>query len=146
MGRNKLISLLMTALICCLLLSGSCKKSDPDPLYPWLTGIYRGTTSQNDTIAMEVGNIQGILYITMMKLNYRIPGGGTDRVLMADPDGLTSLSTTFFSLPINTSPHRSFIDGNFNLNNMTVTGTFKMYSNSHPDNPATGNYTAIKIK
>lgn len=127
-------------------ISGSCKKSNPDPLYPQLVGSYKGTTSQNDTIAMDVENIKGILYITMIKLNYRIPGGGTGYVYRMNSDGLMGLGTTFFSLVIDTNPKNSIIDGNFNLNNMTVTGTFKIYSTSQPDNPSTGNYTAIRIR
>jgi hypothetical protein len=144
--KKNIFTLLILGSCSVLLLTNSCKKSDPDPLYPQLIGSFQGITSQNDTIGMDVGNIKGILYVTMIKLNYTIPGGGKGSVYRMNSDGLTDIPSTFFSIVLDTNPQTSFIDGTFNVNNMTVAGTFKIYSISEPDNPSTGNYTAIKIK
>jgi len=143
--KNKFVFLaLFTAY---LMLPGfsSCKKSNPDPLYPQLIGTYQGTTSQNDTIRMEVENIKGILYITEIKLNYKYSGGGTGSVYKKDSDGLTALIVAYFNLLVGSYPQNSIIDGTFNLNSLTVNGSFKIYPSSNPSNPSSGSYTALKI-
>jgi hypothetical protein len=141
----RLVTLFVIILPGMMLLSSSCKKY-PDPDYPQLAGVYHGTTSQSETIEMQVENIEGILYVTVLRLNYRYGSGGTGSVNLSNTAGLSVINNTSFSIVVDPDPPQSTISGIFNPENMTVSGSFKIYPSLQPEFPASGDFIASRIE
>ncbi len=122
----------------------SCKKSDPDPDFPQLIGAWSGTTSQDGPIYFYVDNIKGTLYIK--SYNTKIyTSNGYQSLQSTNDAGITAISGKSFRISLGTgSAGPAFIDGNFNLSDMSLSGNFAVYASGNTVDIVTGTYIAYK--
>ena len=131
-----------------ILLTGlfySCsKKETPVPDFPQLIGNWTGTTSQGNAITLWVNSVNGYLYITSSDLMVYGPSGNTN-YKQYNPNGLAVISNKQFHLTTGSgSSGEAFIDGTFDLNDMSLNGNFAVYPPANTVDRITGTYTAYK--
>jgi hypothetical protein len=127
-----------------LVVISSCKKSDPIPDYPQLIGAWSGNTSQDGPIYFYIDNIKGTLYIT--SYNTMIyTSTGYQNFQSANSNGITAVSGKSFHISLGTgSAGPAFIDGIFNLTDMSLSGNFAAYGSGNNVDIITGTYIANK--
>ena len=141
---------LFILLITTLALAGtaiiSCKKKAKDPSYPQLVGAWKGQTSQNIPIEVDIANNDGDLYVTSVNLKYSAGPGDTSSITKYSSSGLYQMSgTTFYIFLDGNAPHQSTIAGVYHLDTLKLVGNFVGYS-GNPPVATSGTYTAIKSK
>jgi hypothetical protein len=128
-----------------LIFSISCKKSTPAPDYPQLMGVWSGSTSQSQTIRVVVDNIGGTLYLTQIRFIVLFDSGGQQSIERNSTEGLASVNNRYFKYSTGTGIYGpAFVDGTFDLNSMTLSGTFKIYNPSNPNDYTTGTFVSSK--
>jgi hypothetical protein len=109
-----------------------------------LIGEWTGTTSQGTSIVIYASNLTGYLYITSTDMIIYGPSGYTD-YKQYNGYGLTLVSNQQFHYTFGTgSSGDAYIDGIFNLNDMSLTGNFAVYPPANTIDLITGTYTAYK--
>lgn len=125
----------------------SCKKTTSAPDYPELIGSWSGSTSQSQVISLYVDNIEGTLYLTSLGFTIFFDTGGQQSLKLYSSEGLTSVNNRYFKYLLGTGIYgQSYVDGTFNTSSMTVTGTFKCYNPSNPNDYTSGTFVASKAK
>jgi hypothetical protein len=121
--------------------SSSCKKkTDPVPDYPQLIGHWAGTTSQGTAIRFTVDNLKGNLNVTRYDLTV-MTTGGYQQYRMINSNGIAYVTNRHFRIPLGTgNSGEAFIDGNFDVLDMTLDGNFAVYKTGDNTNIITGNY------
>jgi hypothetical protein len=123
-------------------LSG-CKKKIPAPDYPQLIGHWTGSTTQDEPFKLSVENFDGTLYITYYKLIVVFNTGGSRNIEQNKPDGITQITDRSFNISTGNGIYGpGYIEGTFNLNTMTLSGTFRIYNSTIQNDYITGFYTA----
>ena len=133
----------------------SCKKSsdtpEPTPDYPQLIGTWMGMTSGNDTISITIGNVGGYLKVTGYKYAVRYSEGSTSykhSTSQYNSYGFCSAANKTFSF-VPAMPMGSAVDtvnGNFDVNEMTLTGKIKATFTEATGSPVVRlTYGAIKL-
>ncbi len=140
----KKTSLLFSLIVILLLttFSFSCKKkTDPVPDFPQLIGHWSGTTSQSSAIRFMIDNLKGYLYVTEYHLTVYTPGGYQEYQAYSSY-GIAAVTNRQFKIHLGTgSAGESYIDGTFNINDMTLYGTFAVYEPGNTTDIVTGNYS-----
>jgi hypothetical protein len=136
------------AFLALILLSGlpySCAKKDvPTPDYPQLIGSWVGTTSQGTAITIWVNNENGLLYITSTDFQVYGPSGYID-YKQYNWEGLSLISNKQFHFTLGTGTSgESYLDGIFNLDDMSLQGNFAVYPPANTIDKITGSYLAYK--
>ena len=125
----------------------SCKKKTKDPDYPQLIGAWKGTTSQNIPIEIDVANTAGDLYVTMVVLKFSAAPGDTSSFTSYNSGGLSMLSGKSFTVVLDgAAPYQTNVQGIFRTDTLRLSGNFTGYSASYPTTPVTGTYSALKSK
>jgi hypothetical protein len=124
----------------------SCqKKTDPVPDFPQLMGAWSGTTSQGTSITFWVSNLGGNLNTTSYDLWAYVLPEGLHEYRMMNANGIAYISNRQFKISLGTgSGGEAFIDGTFNVNDMSLYGTFAVYSPSNTIDRVTGTYSAMQ--
>jgi len=119
----------------------SCKKkTDPVPDYPQLIGHWAGTTSQGTAILFTVDNLQGNLNVTRYDLTV-MTVGGYQQYRMINSNGIAYVTNRHFRIHIGTGiAGESYIDGNFDVNDLTLNGSYAVYQSGNTTDIITGNY------
>jgi len=136
-----------------ILLTNGCKKSsEPDqPVTPpdaQLIGAWSGLTSQNDTILFTVSNINGVLNITRYAFTVTFANPpGVRSIDMTDSDGIASVVNRYFSFLLIDpgTPGDEYMNGTFNISNLTLDGSFLVYPSFSTTGAVTVTYTAAKL-
>ena len=122
----------------------SCKKSDPDPDFPQLIGSWSGNTSQDGAITFYVNNIKGTLYITSYKVKI-YTAAGYQYFEASNTDGITSVYNKAFRITLGTgSSGPGFLDGIFNISELSLSGNFAVYASGNNVDIITGTYLGDK--
>lgn len=123
----------------------TCSKSTPAPDYPELMGSWSGSTSQSQVITFYIDNIQGTLNLTSLKFIVFFDTGGQQSIIRYNTEGITPLSNTSFKYLMGSGVYgQAYIEGSFNTNNMTVTGTFRIYNPANPNDLTSGTFVGSK--
>lgn len=126
---------------------GCKKKIDPGPEYPQLIGRWTGATSQSQPIIIYVDYING--WLTIYQFNFIIyyNSGGSQTVSGFNPEGITGINNKSFTITLGSGIYGpAFLDGTFNINNLTLSGTFRVYNPKDPNDATSGYYSAILSK
>ena len=135
---------LVTLILFSTLFSSCSKKETPAPDYPQLIGNWTGTTSQGTAVSLWVNSINGTLYITSSDLMVYGPSGNVD-YRQYNSNGLAAVSTLQFHLSLGTgSSGEAFIDGTFDLTDMSLNGNFAVYPPANTIDRITGTYLAYR--
>lgn len=141
--KYSILSALFLPLIIITLMA--CKKTTPAPDYPELMGSWSGSTSQSQVIKFYVENIGGTLYLTSLKFSIFFDTGGQQSIERYNTEGLTPVSDRYFKYALGTGIYgQAYIEGTFNLNSMTVTGTFRCYNPANPNDLTSGTFVGSK--
>ncbi|MCK9218837.1 MAG: hypothetical protein M0P47_02155 [Bacteroidales bacterium] len=125
----------------------SCKKEIPSPDYPQLIGIWSGSTSQGQEVKISINNLDGVLYVTYYKLSIAFNSGGQRTIEHYNTDGIASLVNLYFNIPLGTGVYGSgFLNGTFNLTTMVLSGSYRCYNPTDPNDYTDGFYTAALTK
>ena len=158
--RSAKMSLLLFLFFGIFLATGCKKSSDPEPTTPadsQLIGAWSGHPLRNDTlclkdtIAITVSNVSGILKITSYKysLNTVEFKYGQKSVGETNSDGIASVVSRFFTLniPFTGKDGKEYLNGTFNVQSLTLTGTLMAYPVSMSDSlsAVTLIYAATKL-
>ncbi len=137
----KKYSLLFSLIMILVLTTLSCKKkTDPVPDYPQLIGHWAGTTSQGTAILFTVDNLQGNLNVTRYDLTIMTTSGYQEYKVI-NSNGIAYVTNRHFRIHIGTGTEgESFIDGTFNVTDLTLEGNFAVYATGNTNNIITGNY------
>ncbi len=121
----------------------ACKKdTEKTPDYPQLIGAWEGQTSQVVPISLSVTNRDGILYISYYKFQVST-NNGYQSYEQYNSNGIASISSTQFKIILGSGTNgEAYIDGIFNVQNMTLTGNFAVYANGNNIDKFTGSYDA----
>lgn len=133
-----LISLLV---IVALTTHSSCKKkTDPIPDFPQLIGHWSGQTSQGSPIYFTVDNLQGNLNVTRYDITVYTQGG-IRQYKVINSNGIAYVTNRQFKINLGTgAAGDSFIDGTFNVNDLTLYGNFAVYEPGNTSDLITGSY------
>lgn len=122
-----------------------CKKKTPAPDYPQLIGHWAGSTTQDEPFKLSIENFDGTLYITYYRIFVVFNTGGYRNIEQNKPDGIAQITDRYFNIPTGTGIYGpGYIEGTFDLNTMTLSGTFRIYNPSVQNDYITGFYTAAK--
>lgn len=140
MKKQFLLFSLILILALATITSSSCKKkTDPVPDYPQLIGHWAGTTSQGTAILFTVDNLKGNLNVTRYDLTV-LTTGGYQQSRMINSNGIAYVTNKHFKIPLGTGASgEAYIDGNFDVLDMTLEGNFAVYK-SGTSELITGNY------
>jgi hypothetical protein len=142
--RKAVIIMVIAALAIGGTITTSCKKKVKDATYPQLVGAWKGTTSQNIPIEVDVANNDGDLYVTYVNLRYSAGAGDTASVIRYSSSGLYNMSgTSFYIFLDGTAPNQTTIAGVYHLDTLKLVGNFIGYS-GNPPVATSGTYTATK--
>jgi len=148
MNKKSLIFVLLYSFfLVTLILQGCKKKIDPGPEYPQLIGRWTGSTSQSQPINIYVDYING--WFTIYQFNFVIyfNSGGSQTVSNFNPEGITGINNKSFTISLGSGVYGpAFLDGVFDVNNMTLSGTFRIYNTQDPNDATSGYYSALKSK
>lgn len=122
----------------------SCKKKVKDAAYPQLVGNWKGKTSQNIPIEVDVANNGGDLYVTYVNLKYSAGPGDTASIVKYSSSGLYQMAgTSFYIFLDGNAPNQSTIAGVYHLDTLKLVGNFVGYS-GNPPVATNGTYTATR--
>ena len=142
--KKSVIILVIAAMAIGGTITTSCKKKTKDPSYPQLVGAWKGRTSQNIPIEVDVANVDGDLYVTYVNLRFSAAAGDTASVTRYSSSGLYNMSgTSFYIFLDGTSPNVTTIAGVYHLDTLKLVGNFVGYS-GNPPVATNGTYTATK--
>jgi hypothetical protein len=124
----------------------SCnKKTETPPDFPQLMGGWSGTTSTGNSISFWVNSLDGTLILTTYDLWAYVLPEGLHEYRAGNENGLTSIINKQFKIILGSgSGGQAFIDGTFNINDMSLYGTYAVYSPTNNVDRITGTYTAMK--
>jgi hypothetical protein len=143
--KKTLIILFASILIAGSVTLVSCKKETKDPEYPQLIGTWKGTTSQNIPIQIQVGSSGRDLYIVGVTLKFSAAPGDTNTIMKYNSEGLVLINGLTFTLPLEGAyPKMTQIQGTFDPAIPALGGVFTGYSPNFPNEPVNGTYTASK--
>ncbi len=145
--------LLISLMFLGIVLSAGCKKSSdpetpPTPPDAQLIGAYSGLTSQNDTILISVSNVNGVLKITRYAFTVKFTNPpGVRSIDVTDSDGISSVVNRYFTFLLIDpgSPGDEYLNGTFNISNLTLNGAFMVYPSFSTTGAITVTYTAAKL-
>jgi len=122
----------------------SCdKKQVPVPDFPQLIGHWSGTTSQGPQISFWINNLSGTLSVTNYDLTVYTTSGAQD-YLLYNTYGIASVINKQFKIHLGTgSAGESYIDGTFNVNDMTLNGNWAVYQPGNSVDLITGTYNCL---
>lgn len=148
MNKKFLVSVLFVSLFPAVFILPGCKKKiDPGPEYPQLIGRWTGVTSQSQPINIYVDYING--WFTIYQFNFVVyyNSGGSQTISNFNPEGITGINNKFFAISLGSGIYGpAFLDGTFDVNNMTLSGTFRIYNPNDPNDATSGYYSALKSK
>ena len=117
------------------------EKTDPVPDFPQLIGHWSGTTSQSSAVRFMIDNLNGYLYVTEYHLTV-YTAGGYHEYQAYNSYGIAAVSNRQFKIHIGTgNAGESYIDGTFNINDMTLYGNFAVYEPGNITDIITGTYS-----
>ena len=145
--------LFLSLMVLCIVLAAGCKKStEPElPATPpdaQLIGAWSGLTSQNDTILLTVSNINGVLKITRYAFTVTFTNPNGERSIdITDSDGIASVVNRYFSFLLLDpgTPGDEYMNGTFDISNLTLNGSFMVYPSFSATGAVTVTYTAAKL-
>ena len=124
-----------------LLLFRLQEKTTPQPDFPQLVGHWSGTTSQGTAVSFTVDNLQGNLNVTRYDLMVYTQGGYRQYKVI-NSNGIAYVTNKQFKIHIGTGDSgESFIDGTFNVNDLSLYGNFAVYEPGNTIDIITGTYT-----
>jgi hypothetical protein len=133
--------LLLVVLAAVTFLCADCKKKEAAPDYPQLMGAWNGETSQSQVIQISVDNFDGVLKLTNLKITVITQTGGTQIIQQYNSDGFTTVNGTYFKYTMGNGLYGpAYVDGTFNLQTMTLNGSFMVYSTTDPNDMVQGTY------
>lgn len=139
----KTLQKLPLLLLLVFIITSSCKKYSDTPENPELMGNYTGNTNQSKVIELAVDKFEGNLVLTQLKITVLFGEGGQQLIERYNSDGITSVNNRYFKYSLGTGTSgEAFVDGTFNSTSLTVTGTYKVYNPSNPNDFASGTYFA----
>jgi hypothetical protein len=144
MKNRFLPALSMVILVLATIHFSSCKKkTTPEPDYPQLVGHWSGTTSQGAAIYFTVDNLEGNLNVTRYDLTVYTTGG-YQQYKMINSNGIAYVTNKQFKIPLGTgSAGESFIEGTFNINDLSLYGGFAVYEPGNTIDKITGTYSCL---
>jgi hypothetical protein len=135
--------ILLSIFITGIFFVSGCKKKEAAPDYPQLMGSWNGETSQAQIIQISVDNFDGQLWLTNLKITVLTQSGGTEMFQKYDSEGFVQVNGTYFKYTLGNGLYGpAYVDGTFNLQTMTLTGNFMVYSSTDPNDMAQGTYIA----
>jgi hypothetical protein len=146
MKKVPLLMVVIAGLLLAIFASPSCKKkTDPVPDFPQLIGHWSGTTSQSTEARFMIDNLKGYLYVTQYDLTV-YTSGGIRKLSAAYTWGLAAVVNRQFKIHLGTgSAGESYIDGTFNVNDMTLYGTFAVYPENNTTDIVPGTYSCSMV-
>jgi len=129
------------------ILHGCKKKVDPGPEYPQLIGRWTGATSQSQAVNIYVDYINS--WFTIYQYNFVVyfNSGGSKTISNFNPEGITGIENKSFSVSLGSGIYGpAYLDGTFDVYNMTLSGTFRIYNPQDPNDATSGYYSALKSK
>jgi hypothetical protein len=136
-----LLSLTVILFITGITFSSCKKKTDPVPDFPQLIGHWAGTTSQGAGIYFTVDNLQGNLNVTRYDLTV-YTSGGYRQYKVINSNGIAYVTNKQFRIHLGTgTAGESFIEGTFNINDMSLYGSFAVYDQGNSTDIYTGTYS-----
>jgi hypothetical protein len=141
--KNKILQrILLTLLILSAYSVTTCKKkTDPVPDFPQLIGHWSGTTSQGTQVRFMVDNLKGYLYIMEYHLTL-YTSAGLHEYQSYYTYGIAPVSNKQFRIHMGTgSAGEAYMDGTFDLNAMTLYGTYEVYPPGNTTDIITGTYS-----
>jgi hypothetical protein len=135
------ISLLVIVVLTSFSISSCKKKTTPVPDFPQLIGHWSGQTSQGSAIYFTVDNLQGNLNVTRYDLTVYTQGGYM-QYKSINSNGIAYVTNKQFKIHLqNGDSGESYIDGTFNINDMSLYGNFAVYEPGNTIDRITGTYT-----
>ena len=135
------MSLLLMLVLTNFTLSSCKKKTDPVPDFPQLIGHWSGTTSQGTQIRFMIDNLNGYLYVTEYDLT-AYTAGGYRQYKAGNSNGIVAVTNKQFKIHLGTgNAGESYIDGTFNINDMTLYENFAVYEPGNITDIITGTYS-----
>jgi len=135
------MSLLLMLVLTNFTLSSCKKKTTPIPDFPQLIGNWSGQTSQGTAISFGVENVQGNLDITRYDLMV-YTAGGYRQYKAGNSNGIVVVTNKQFRIHLGTgNSGESYIDGTFNVNDLTLYGNFAVYEPGNTIDIITGTYS-----
>lgn len=135
------MSLLVIFVLTTFSFSACKKKTTPQPDFPQLVGHWSGTTSQGTAVSFTVDNLQGNLNVTRYDLMVYTQGGYRQYKVI-NSNGIAYVTNKQFKIHIGTGDSgESFIDGTFNVNDLSLYGNFAVYEPGNTIDIITGTYT-----
>ena len=129
-----------------IILADGCKKTEPVPDYPQLVGNWEGTTSQGIGINISITTIKGILYVSGYDFSV-YTSTGFQSYQWTNMYGIVSLNGLQFSISLGSgSAGPAFLNGTFNLTNITLDGNFAVYPPGNTTDLTTGYYSCNHVK
>lgn len=147
MKQSPLFFPLLFFFIVVVLLAPACTKKTPSPDYPQLLGAWEGMTSQDKQIQFSISNTDEILYVTYYKIMVSFSTGGPQTLNRHISTGIVALNDKNFRISLGNGTYgEAYLDCYFNLVTMALTGSFRIYNPTSPNDYITGFYTAGKTK
>jgi hypothetical protein len=142
MKKTALLNSLLVMFVLTSFSFPSCKKkTDPVPDFPQLIGHWSGTTSQSSEVRFMIDNLKGYLYVTEYHLTVYTTGGYHEYEAYYSY-GIAAVSNKQFKIHLGTgNSGESYIDGTFDINDMTLYGTFAVYEPGNTTDLITGTYS-----
>jgi hypothetical protein len=123
-----------------------CKKNvDPGPEYPQILGKWSGSTSQSQpiNIYLDYFNQQTNIYQYNVVVYFNSGGSRTISGFNSE-EGITQVTNKAFYISLGTGIYGpAYIEGTFNVNNLTLSGTFRIYNPNDPNDATSGYYSAL---
>jgi len=135
-----LFSLFLTLILTTFSVSSCKKKTDPVPDFPQLIGHWSGTTSFGLGVYFTVDNLQGNLNVTRYDLSVAT-SGGIRQYKSINSNGIAYVTNKQFRIHLGTgNAGESYIEGTFNINDMTLYGSYAVYDQGNTIDIYTGTY------
>jgi len=139
------VLLCLSVLLTVFAFQGCKKNTDPGPEYPQLIGRWNGFTSQSQPINIYVDYIDGWFTVYQFNIVVNFNSGGSQTISNFIPEGITGINNKYFSLSLGSGIYgAAFLDGTFDVSNMTLAGTFRIYNPKDPNDATSGFYSALK--
>jgi len=134
-----LFSLLMILVLTTF--SFSCKKkTEPVPDFPQLIGHWSGTTAYGLGIFFTVDNLKGNLNVTRYDLSVAT-SSGIRQYKSINSNGIAYVTNKQFRIHLGTgTAGEAYIEGTFNIYDMTLYGSYAVYDQGNTIDIYTGTY------
>lgn len=131
-----------------LFMQEGCKKNiDPGPDYPQLIGKWTGSTSQSQPVNIYVDYFNKWMNIYQYNIVVFFNSGGSRTISGFNADGITGVVNKAFNIDLGSGIYGpGFIQGAFDVNSLTLSGTFRIYNPNDPNDATSGYYSAIQSK